>query len=135
MDISLLSTRIRTFDNVYVRIPNEKVFNSTIKNMSKFNIRRIDVETGIAYKEDIEKAKNVILEFAESSEYVLTEPEPQVIVKELSDSSVNLILRCWIESANYVEALSSLTEGVKKALDNAGIEIPFPQRVVYIRKD
>lgn len=133
-DIGLLSTRLRTFDNTYVRIPNETVASTKIINYSRFGIRRAEIDVGIAYKDDIAKAKEVLLEVANRHEGVLAEPKPVVVVKELADSSVNLRLLAWTTSKDWYLVRSDLVEATKKELDKAGIEIPFPQRTVHIEK-
>lgn len=134
LSIDLLSTKMRTFDNIYIRIPNEVVLKSVIKNLSRFDIRRINVEVGISYSEDISKAKEVIMDFIKKSPLVLAEPEPIVMTSNLGDSSVNLKVMAWIRRVDYLKAIDGLTQGVKEALDKAGIEIPFPQIVVHFKE-
>lgn len=134
LSIDLLSTKLRTFDNFFIRIPNATVLNSVVKNITKFEIRRIDVEVGIAYGEDIGKAKKALLDFLKSCPLVLAEPEPIVFTVSLGESSVNLKLRAWIKRADYIKAVDTLTQGAKEALEKAGIEIPFPQIVVHFPK-
>ncbi len=134
-DISLLSTRIRTFDNTYVRIPNETVVSTKIINYSRYPIRRMKIDVGIAYEEDVAKAKQVLLDVANAHEDVLAEPKPMVVVDELADSSVNLRLLAWTTSKDWYLVNSDMIEGVKKGLDEAGIKIPFPQRTLHIVKE
>ncbi|MDG1462153.1 MAG: mechanosensitive ion channel family protein, partial [Gammaproteobacteria bacterium] len=87
---------------------------------------------GISYSADIDEARKVILAAVKESDYTASDPEPQVTVAELGDSSVNLAVRPWVESKKYAPASHELNERVKKALDAAGISIPFPQRDVHI---
>ncbi|WP_231845544.1 mechanosensitive ion channel family protein [Pyrococcus abyssi] len=128
-DIRVFSTRIRTWDGLLVRIPNEKLFNSEIKNLAKYPARRVDVVVGISYADDVEKAVEVIKRTLDEIPYVLAEPEPMVFVEELGDSSVNLAIRAWAPSEKWFDVRVEILKRVKKALDEAGIEIPFPQQV------
>ena len=134
-DIRILSTRIRTWDGVLVRIPNEKVFNSEIKNLQKFPARRVDVLIGIAYKEDIDKAIKVIKETLEDMPYVLAEPEPAVYIHELGENSVNIYVKAWAPSEKWFDVRSTVLEKLKNALEREGIEIPFPQRVNWFAEE
>jgi small-conductance mechanosensitive channel len=132
LSIDLLSTKLRTFDNILVRIPNEKVLKSTIKNFVRFDIRRMDVVVGISYSSDISKAKSVIEEYLAQNPLILAEPAPVVLITELGESSVNLKILAWAKRTDFFAAKSSLVQGIKEALDKAGIEIPFPQVVVHM---
>lgn len=131
LSVDLLSTKLRTFDNLFIRIPNETLLKSTIKTISKYETRRIDIDFGIAYKENIAHSKEVITSFVQSHPLVLKDPEPLVFTLSLGDSSVNLKARVWINRNNYITAIDQLTEGIKNALDDAGIEIPFPHLSLY----
>ncbi|WP_010477943.1 mechanosensitive ion channel family protein [Thermococcus zilligii] len=128
-DIRILSTRIRTWDGVLVRIPNEKLFNSEIKNLMKYPARRVDITVGIAYKEDAGKAIEVIKKTLDEMPYVLAEPAPAVFVDNLGDSSVNISIRAWAPKEKWFDVRTQIVQRVKEALDREGIEIPFPQRV------
>lgn len=133
VEITLRTTRIRTLDNTFVVIPNADVIGEPLVNHSMNGDMRIRVPVGIAYKADIPEARSVILEAASSVEGVLDDPSPTVVVDELADSSVNLVLRVWIDDASgekpvYFRAL----EAAKLALDEAGIEIPFPHMQLYV---
>ncbi len=134
LSIDLLSTKLRTFDNIFIRIPNETVLKSNIKNYAKFEIRRIEAVVGISYDDDITKAKEVIMEFIKSSSIFLAEPEPIIMVQELADSSVNLSVRVWVKRTDYLKAKDYLVQGIKEELDKSGITIPYPQIVVHQSK-
>ncbi|RLF91526.1 mechanosensitive ion channel family protein [Thermococci archaeon] len=134
-DIRILSTRIRTWDGLLVRIPNEKLFNSEIKNLAKYPARRVDVIVGIAYKEDVERAIKVIRETLEEIPYVLAEPEPSIFINELGDSSVNIAVRAWAPSEKWFDVRTQILQRIKEALDREGIEIPFPQRVNWFAEE
>ena len=134
-DIRILSTRIRTWDGLLVRIPNEKLFNSEIKNLQKYPARRVDVVVGISYSDDIEKAIEVIKKTLDEMPYVLAEPEPAVFVDNLGDNSVNIAIRAWAPSEKWFDVRTQIVKRVKEALDEAGIEIPFPQRVNWFAEE
>jgi small conductance mechanosensitive channel len=132
LDISLLSTRIRTFDNRYLRLPNSTVANAKIVNFSKYEVRRLDLTVGIAYKEDIPRALDVIDRVVRSNVQVLLEPEPVILVTRFGDSSVDLEIRAWVERAVLFTVRSELIMGIKGAFDEAGIEIPYPHRKLFV---
>jgi len=130
-DIQLFTTVLATPDNVKVLVPNSKIFGDTIKNYAGYETRRLDVSVGIGYSAPIEKALSLSYEVLVADERILAEPAPQVLVSDLADSSVNLVLRAWVDSANYGAVLSDLKRCIKAAFDEHGIEIPFPQLVIH----
>ncbi len=131
--ITLRSTRIRTLNNTQVIIPNKDVVNSKIVNHSMKGLLRIEIKFGIAYKESIDDARKAILSIMQGDERIVTEPAPHVVVSELADSSVNLILRIWTDQPLSERPIFfDYTERVKKALDRAGIESPFPHLQLFI---
>lgn len=131
IDMSLLSTRLRTFDNKYMRIPNETVATSKIINYTKFDIRRVDLDIGIAYKEDVGRAIEVLTVMAKKHKEVLVEPEPQVFATKFSESSIDLVVRAWVPRTEFFRLRSELVKETKRSLQEAGIEIPFPHRTVF----
>ena len=133
MDITVFSTRIRTWDGVVTRLPNSKVFDATIRNYTGNVVRRVEYKVGISYDSDIGKAIDVIMRVLEEHPLVLEEPEPQVFVEDLGDSAVVLSVRFWAPSSHWFQARMELLRRIKEALDAAGIEIPFPQLVVWPR--
>lgn len=135
LDIGLLSTRIRTFDNRYMRIPNSTVANTRIINISRYEIRRLDIPVGIAYKENIQKAVEKIDTVLKSNENILMEPEPMIIITKFAESSIDIEARVWIQRSKLFDVRSELIMGIKAAFDEAGIEIPFPHRTVYFGDD
>lgn len=131
--ITLRTTRIRTPRNTYVVIPNKRIIDEVMENYSQHGELRVDVPVGIAYKEDIARARAVILEAVTALEVVLDEPAADVVVDELGDSSVNLKVRAWIFDAKDQQAMRfQLLEVSKVALDEAGIEIPFPHLQLFV---
>ncbi|MCF8088899.1 MAG: mechanosensitive ion channel [Desulfotignum sp.] len=134
-EIRLRTTVLTTFDNETVVIPNQQMSQERIVNYTISPKIRVKVPVGIAYKEDISHAKNIILDTVEGDKRILPSPAPAVVVTGLADSSVNLQLRFWIE--NPTERYSFMweyTEKCKKALDDAGVEIPFPHLQLFVEK-
>ena len=134
-DIQLFSTILATPDNVKVYVPNAQVYGGTIRNYAGYETRRIDIPVGIGYGDSIEQAVAVARGVMTSDERVLNDPAPEVLVGELGDSSVNLILRLWVNGNDYWDVLFDTTRRVKEAFDDNGIEIPFPQHVVHMAKE
>lgn len=126
-----LSTRIRMFDGTYVRLPNTEVFSSEIRNFSGAAARRIDLSIGIAYSEEIDNAISIIRMTLDNSDLVLVEPEPNIYVDALGDSSVNINVWCWAPFSEWFPLKTLLLMQIKQAFDKNNIEIPFPQRVIH----
>ncbi|MDX1637711.1 MAG: mechanosensitive ion channel family protein [Balneolaceae bacterium] len=131
MSIDMLSVKLRTFDNQFVRIPNETIIKTEVTNLTRFPIRRFDALVSVAYKEEVDEVRDVLLEVAEKNEYALSEPEPQVIFNAFGASSVDLQLRVWGQSGEYLLLKNSIYEEVKEHFDDAEIEIPFPHVSLY----
>jgi small conductance mechanosensitive channel len=131
-EIGLFTTQLRTYQGIYLETPNARLWNSAILNYSRVEARRLDIIVGISYDDDIDKAQAVLLELMTSDSRANAEPEPQVLVKELADSSVNLDLRCWAAAGDYWSLLFDLNKAAKQRLDAEGISIPFPQRDVHL---
>jgi small-conductance mechanosensitive channel len=130
-DINILSTVVRTFDGIYVRIPNEKVFTSNIVNYVANTARRFEYVVGIRYADDAEKAIEVIKQVVDAHPFVLKNPPAAIFVDKLADSSVNIAVRVWAPAEIWFEVKMDLLWKIKKAIEDEGIEIPFPQRVVW----
>ena len=132
-DITLRTTRIRTPRNTYVIIPNKNAIDDVVVNHSKHGDTRIDVPIGIAYKENVPAAREVLLAAARTVTGVLADPQPSVVVMELGNSSVDLMLRGWIANAeDEMPIFSALLEAGKLALDAAHIQIPFPHLQLFV---
>jgi small conductance mechanosensitive channel len=132
-EITLRSTRIRTLNNTYVVLPNKGVIDQVLVNHSKHGETRIEVPVGIAYKEHIPDARKVILDRVKTLEGVLQEPPADVVVKQLGSSSVDLVVRVWIENARYeMPVFYRVMEASKLALDEAGIQIPYHHLQLFI---
>ncbi len=131
--IQIFHTTLRSADNKLLVLPNGSLSNGVIINHSRQPTRRVDVNLGIAYGSDVQQARSVLLAVAEDSR-VLRDPSPQVVVTALGDSAINLSLRLWVNSPDYWPVLFAFTEQAQQRLAAAGIEIPFPQRVVHLRQ-
>jgi len=130
-EIALFTTTLATPDNVKVIVPNGAVFGGTIKNFAGYETRRVDLAIGIGYGSDIAKAIEVMEGLIKAEQRILSEPEHQIAVSELADSSVNFVVRLWVRREDYWGVKFDFTRSVKEAFDANGIEIPFPQRVVH----
>ena len=131
ISIDLLSVKLRTFDNLYVRIPNETLIKSQVTTLTKFPIRRIDLQIGVAYKENIEKVREVLFNIADNNPMCLEEPKPLIIFLGFGDSSINLQFSVWTKRQNFLELKTSIQQSIKATFDEQGIEIPFPHRSLY----
>lgn len=125
--IDLLSVKLRTFDNLFVRIPNETMLKSEVTNLTRFPIRRFDLMLGIAYKEDIETVRDILFNLAEINPLCLEEPKPLFIFTGFGSSSLDIQFSVWAKRESFLEMRNTLQAEIKKAFDNKGIEIPFPQ--------
>lgn len=130
LTIDLMSVKIRTFDNLQVRIPNETMLKSNVTTMTKFPIRRLDMKLGIAYKEDLDRVRAVMFELADRNPVCLAEPAPLFIFLGFGDSSQDFQFSVWATKENYLELLNSMHLEVKKVFDAEGIEIPYPHRAL-----
>ena len=129
--IDMLSIKLRTPDNQYVRIPNETIIKSQVINRSRFPIRRLDLAVGIAYREDIKKVEDLLLKLADDLPVCLQEPKPFILVKDFGASSVDLQFSYWVPSDKVLEGRSRMMKAIKSAFDAQDIEIPFPHTSVY----
>ncbi|MEH6649204.1 MAG: mechanosensitive ion channel domain-containing protein [Motiliproteus sp.] len=133
-EIQIFNTIMVTLDNQRVIIPNGKLSNDCIKNVFAEPTRRIDVTFGISYDDDLLKAKEVLWQVIRSDDRILNDPESEVYVSAHADSSINLLVRVWVDSDNYWPVHFNLFEQVKLAFDREKITIPYPQRDVYVRQ-
>ena len=130
-EIQLFYTKLRTFDNKTIILPNGTLANTSMTNVTEAEIRRLDISVGISYDSDIKKAREVLLAMLKEDEAPLKDQVMRVYVDALADSSVNLGIQCWVAQEDYWEAKWRLTENTKEVLDRAGIQIPFPQITVH----
>ena len=129
--IDLLSAKLRTFDNLYVRIPNETMLKSEVTTLTRFPIRRLDVAVGVAYKEDTEQVRELLLAIAHQNPLCLDEPAPLFMFLGFGDSAQNLQLSVWVKRENFLEMKNTIHYEIKKVLDTHGVEIPFPHVSLY----
>lgn len=129
--IDLLSVKIRTFDNLFVRVPNESLIKSEVTTLTKFPIRRIDLKIGVAYKEEMARVREVLRAVAEKNPLCLEEPPPLFIFLGYGDSALEVQFSVWGKRENYLALRNAILEEIKVAFDAAGIEIPFPHRSLY----
>ena len=133
-NISIFTTTMTTPDNKEVIVPNGAVIGNNIINYSARPTRRVDMVFGIGYDDDIKKAKELLEQIVAADDRVLEEPAPVVALGELADSSVNFLVRPWVNAADYWGVLWDTTETVKLKFDEAGISIPYPQMDVHVDK-
>jgi len=133
--MNLVSTTIATYDNQVLVIPNNKIWGDVIKNVTAQKLRRVDLEFGIAYSDDVEHAERVLKDLVEAHELVLSSPEPMIKLHTLGDSSVNFIVRPWVRTADYWTVYWDIMREVKMRFDREGISIPFPQRDVHVYEE
>lgn len=131
--IDVFYTKLATVDNKMIVIPNGTLANSSVKNVSTMDKRRVDIQVGISYEADIAAAKSVLMEIIEKDGNILKDKPINVFVASLDASQVTLETRVWVSSDKYWDTKWALTEQYKLALDAAGIEIPFNQLSVTIK--
>jgi small conductance mechanosensitive channel len=132
--MTLVSTTVLTLDHQTLVVPNSKIWGDVIKNVTAQKKRRVDMTFGISYGDDIPKAENVLAEIVAAHDKVLDEPEPMIKLHNLGESSVDFIVRPWVDTEDYWDVYWDITREVKMRFDAEGISIPFPQRDVHIYK-
>ncbi len=130
--MNLVSTTITTFDNQKLVVPNSKIWGDVIRNITAEPNRRVDMTFGISYSDDIEHAERVLQDVVEQHELVLNDPEPDIQLHTLGESSVDFIVRPWARTSDYWKVYWGITRAVKQRFDAEGISIPFPQRDVHL---
>lgn len=130
--MNLVSTTITTLDNQTLVVPNSKIWGDVIKNVTAQKVRRVDLDIGIGYDDDIDLAEKVLTEIVVDQKNALTKPEPTIKLHTLGDSSVNFVVRVWTRTDDYWDVYWDILREVKVRFDSEGISIPFPQRDVHI---
>lgn len=130
--IQIFTTQLTTADNKTVIVPNAKLTENNIVNWTVKGTRRVDLVIGIGYNDDIDKARSLIAATIAGDPRILKDPEPQIAVSELGDSSVDFVVRPWAKVDDYWGVYFDLTEKIKKAFDANGIHIPYPQRDIHV---
>ena len=134
VEVEILTTVFKTGDNKRVIVPNGQVMNSIITNYSANDTRRVDMVVGVSYDDDLDKVRATLEELVAADERILDDPAHKIAVAELADSSVNFIVRPWVNSDDYWGVKLDLTEAIKKRFDKEGISFPFPQQDVHLYK-
>jgi small conductance mechanosensitive channel len=130
-EIGLLTTKLHTFDNVGVHIPNSSIWGQPIKNLSEFDTRRLEMTFGIGYSDDIGRAIGVIQRIIDADERILADPAVRIGVTNLGDSSVDILVWVWVKRVQLLDLRLDMTRRIKEAFDAEGITIPFPQHDVH----
>ncbi|MGJ8650710.1 MAG: mechanosensitive ion channel family protein [Opitutaceae bacterium] len=132
VEVGLLTTELKTPDNVKIIMPNSAIMGGSITNISAHPTRRIDMVVGVGYGDDLNKAKQIMEDLLAADERVLKDPAVTIAVSNLGDSSVDFIVRPWVNAADYWAVKFDFTKAVKEAFDAQGISIPFPQQDVHM---
>ncbi len=133
LEVSVMSTKIRSLDGAILRIPNNEILNAVLRNFSRAPVRRIEFVVSIAYREDAERAYAIIKRVLDNHPFVLLDPPPEVFVSNLGSSGVDISVRVWVPSELWYDVTMDLLWKLKKAISEAGIEIPFTQIDVWFR--
>ena len=134
VEVQILTTVLKTGDNKQIIVPNSQIMDSIITNYSANPTRRVDMVVGVSYDDDLDKVRATLEELIAAEDRILDDPAPTIAVSELADSSVNFVVRPWVNSADYWGVMFDLTEAIKKRFDKEGISFPFPQQDVHVYK-
>jgi len=132
--IDFLSVKIQTFDNRYIRIPNETLIKTNVTNITRFPIRRLDVWVSVAYTSDLERVRSILLDVASKNPYVLDNPEPLIVFDKFDSSGIHILLGLWFEKSEYLNLKNSIMVDIHRRFAQEGIEIPYPKMDVYMRQ-
>lgn len=130
--VEIFTTIMKTPDNKKIIVPNSQIMDGEITNFSANPTRRVDLVASCGYGDDLDEVRKILKGIIEDDDRVLDEPAATIAVSELADSSVNFVVRPWVQSADYWDVYFDMTEQIKKRFDAAGISIPFPQRDVHL---
>ena len=129
-EMGLFTTTLSTPDGIFIAAPNSVIFGTPVKNYSRNETRRVDITVGISYGDSLPQGIEILQSLLEKNQIILKDPAPQVLVADLADSSVNLTLRFWVPTAKYWDAYWEIKGQLKETIETAGLNIPFPQRVI-----
>ena len=132
--VQILTTILKTGDNKQIIVPNSQIMDSIITNYSANDTRRVDMVVGVSYSDDLDKVRKTLEDLIAAEDRILPEPAPTIAVSALADSSVNFVVRPWVNSADYWGVMFDMTEAIKKRFDKEGISFPFPQQDVHLYK-
>jgi small conductance mechanosensitive channel len=130
--VQILTTILKTGDNKQIIVPNSQIMDSIITNYSANPTRRVDMVIGVSYSDDLDKVRETLQELIAADDRILDEPAATIAVSELADSSVNFVVRPWVNAADYWAVKFDLTEAIKKRFDKDDISFPFPQQDVHL---
>ena len=133
-EVQILTTVLKTGDNKKVIVPNGQIMDSVITNYSANERRRVDMVVGVSYDDDLDKVRSTLEQLVAADDRILDDPACTIAVSALADSSVNFVVRPWVNSADYWGVMFDLTEAIKKRFDKEGISFPFPQQDVHLYK-
>lgn len=133
MSIDLLSIKLQTFDNRFVRIPNESIIKSNVINNTRFPIRRLDVWVSVSYNSDLKKVTETLKDIASKNLYALDNPEPLIYIDKFDTSGINILFGVWFEQSKLVDLRNSIIMDIHTRFAEEGIEIPYPKQDVYIK--
>ena len=129
--IDLLSIKIRTLDNLFVRIPNESMIKNPMTNITRYPIRRMDLTIGVAYREDVARVMKILKDLATANPLALDDPEPLILFNDFGESALQFRFGLWFEKSNFLKLRNSILQEIKERFDREGIEIPFPHITLY----
>ncbi len=131
-NVGLFATELDTFDGLYVFAPNSEIWNKPLRNHSRNARRLMSIPIGISYNADAAEARAMLLAMAAGDSRVLKEPPPIVYVEKYGENSVDLLFRAWAPTSIFWDVQRDMIEEAKRRLEAAGIEIPFPQRIIHV---
>jgi small-conductance mechanosensitive channel len=125
LSVDLMSVKIRTFDNLYVRIPNETIFKSNVTNLTRFPVRRVDLTLNVTYQADLEKVRNVLMGIAAKNPYVLDNPAPLFRIDSFDRAGPVIVFNVWFDKSHFLETRTSMYMDIQKRFAEEGIELPY----------
>jgi small-conductance mechanosensitive channel len=130
--IDLLSIKIRTFDNLFVRIPNEKILTSVVTNITRFPIRRMDITLQVSYEETLERVRTVLLDVAKANPWCLDEPAPLIVLNEFKESGIDVLFALWFSKSDFLDLKNSIMHDILVRFRAEGISMAYPRRTVEV---
>jgi small-conductance mechanosensitive channel len=131
LSIDLLSVKIQTFDNQYIRIPNSVLITTELTNITRFPIRRLDIKFAVSYRTDVTRLRRVLLAVAASNTFCLDEPEPIIVFTDFGESGMQFLFGVWFHKPDQLEVRNSLMQQIKESFEAEGIEFAYPARALY----
>jgi small-conductance mechanosensitive channel len=125
LSVDFLSVKLRTFDNLFMRIPNETIIKNSLVTITRFPIRRLDINFTVSFNEDMEKLRDILLELASANQYCLENPPPFFMIDKFSDSGIVILFWVWFEGSSFMDLKNSIHLAILKRLDLEGIKLPY----------